>query len=247
MGGPFWRRQEETVADMVSDRLVRSIAELTDLLQRDQTLGTNVARLAEVAVTSVPGCDAASVALSVEGSAATAAISARVALELDLVQYDAGEGPCLSSMERAETIRLDVVEQGDEMPHFAVGARQRGIRSVLSVPAVVRGRSVGTLNLYSRTHLFDESGETIAHLLAAQVAIAISRSPEMAIAQQVADAAQQESNDAADVAMATGLLMVDEDCTREQAEGLLRSASRHDERTILEVARQLITEQRRRP
>jgi GAF domain-containing protein len=220
--------------------------ELTDLLQREQTLGTSLAQLAEVAVSSVPGCGAASIALSVEGVAATAAISARVALELDLVQYATGDGPCLRSLARAETIRVDIVEADDELPHFAAGARLRGVRSVLSVPAVLDEQPVGTLNLYSFGGPFDDEGTGAARVLATQVAIAISRSPELVLAQRVADEAQEEAEDAAEVSLATGLLMANEACTRQQAEGLLHSAADRDERSVVQIARRIIAEQQRR-
>jgi len=47
-------------------------------------------------------------------------------------------------------------------------------------------------------------------------------------------------NDDADVNVAAGLLMVNESCTAEQAQGLLRQAAYHDDRTILEIAQRII-------
>jgi GAF domain-containing protein len=228
----------------MSDDIVSTLQELAKVLQSERTLGAALAGIAEAATISVPGCDAASIAISIAGRPATAAITARVALELDLVQYDLDDGPCLSSFQTMSTLRIDLIDQDADFPHFAVAAKQRGIRAVLSVPATWGTEVVGTLNIYSRTHPFDETAATIAAVLAAQVAIAISRSPEFAAARAVVEEAQRNADDHADINLATGLLMVEQACTTEQAEGLLREAATHDEQTILEIAHRIIEQHR---
>jgi GAF domain-containing protein len=223
-----------------SDDLVTILEELAEVLQSQRTLGTALAGIAEAATVSVPGCDAASIAIAIAGRPATAAITARVALELDMVQYDTQDGPCLTSFGTMRTVRVDLVEDGDAFPHFAPAAQRKGVRGVLSVPASWGDEAVATLNLYSRAGPFDESAVSIAAVLAAQVAIAVSRSPEFAAARSVVEAAQRNADDQADVNLATGLLMVNEACTAEQAEGLLRQAATADEQTIAEIAQRII-------
>jgi GAF domain-containing protein len=223
-----------------SEDLVNALQQLAEVLQTQQTLGGALAGIAEAATASVPGCDAATIAISIEGRPATAAMTARVALELDMVQYDTDDGPCLTTFRTMNTVRLDLTEKNDPFPHFAVAARKRGVRSVLSVPSTWGNEVVATLNLYSRSGLFDESAAAVATVLAAQVAIAVSRSPEFAAARAVVEEAQRNSEDQAQVDLAAGLLMVNQACTAEQAEGLLREAAEHDERTILEIAHRII-------
>jgi GAF domain-containing protein len=192
----------------------------------------------------VPGCDAASISISIAGRPATAAVTARVALELDMVQYDTADGPCLASFQSMNTVRVDLMDEGDAFPHFARAARRKGIRGVLSVPATWGNEVVATLNLYSRGGAFDETAASIASVLAAQVAIAVSRSPEFAAARGVVEQAQRDTDDDAEVNLAAGLLMVSESCTAEQAEGLLRQAANQDEQTILEIAHRIIQQHR---
>ena len=116
--------------------------------------------------------------------------------------------------------------------------------SVLSIPATWGGEVVATLNLYSRSGPFDETAGTIARLLAAQVAIAVSRSPEFAASRAVVEQGQRDAEDQANVNMATGLLMINEACTAEQAEGLLREAAANSEQTVLEIAQRIIEQHR---
>ena len=163
-----------------------------------------------------------------------------VALELDLVQYDTDDGPCLTSFRTASTLRLDLTEQHETFPHVAIAARRVGVRAVLSVAATWGGETVATFNLYNRTGPFDKSAETVAAVLAAQVAIAVSRSPEFAAARAVVEEAQRNTDDRSQISFATGLLISSQDCTREQAEGLLRDAAEKADQTILHIAQRII-------
>src|SRR4051812_16013623 len=119
---------------MTMEDLVGALQRLAEVLQTQRTLGGALAGIAEAATLSVPGCDAATIAISVEGRPATAATTARVALELDMVQYDAGDGPCLTTFRTMSSMRLDLTEPDDSFPHFAVAAKSRGVCAVLSVP-----------------------------------------------------------------------------------------------------------------
>ncbi len=225
---------------------VRSaLQQLADVIQDEESLGAALASIAESATSSVPGCDAASIAISLEGRPITAATTARIALELDVTQYDCHDGPCLSSFRSMSTLRLNIAEHGDAFPHFTRAAQLRGVQGVLSVPALWGDDIVGTMNLYSRERPFDETAETIAVVLAAQVAIAVSRSPEFVAARNVVEHAQRDLDDDAQVGIATGLLMVNEACTADQAERLLHSAATQDEKTIVEIANRIVDQHHR--
>jgi len=230
---------------MTSEKdLVSTIEELASVLQTQRTLGGALAHIAEVATGSVPRCDAASIALSINGRPATAATSARIALELDLVQYDLTDGPCLTSFRTMASLRLGVLELNEQFPHFAVAARNRGVTDVLSVPALWGDELVATLNLYSRSGPFDETAAAVAAVLSTQVAIAVSRSPEFAAARDVVEHAQRDTDDEADINMATGMLMVTQACSAKQAGGLLRQAAEDDNLSILEIAQRIIQQHR---
>jgi GAF domain-containing protein len=172
-------------------------------------------------------------------------MTSRIALELDMAQYDAHDGPCLSSFRSRHTLRLDVADGGDSFPHFSRVAELSGVKGVLSVPALWGNDIVGTMNLYSRIGPFDQTAETVAAVLATQVTIAISRSPEFVAARTVVEQAQRDLEDQAKISVATGLLMVNEACAADQAEALLRSAAAQDERTIVEIAERIIDQHSR--
>jgi GAF domain-containing protein len=229
---------------VISEDLLATLSELADVLQTRRSLGGALANIAEVATRSVPRCDAASVALSINGRPTTASATARVALELDMVQYDLHDGPCLRTFRTMEALRLDLVGLEEQLPHFAVAARELGVTSVLSTPAIWGDEPVATLNLYSRSGVFDETAEDIAAVLATQVTIAVSRSPEFAAAREVVEQAQRDSDDQADISVATGMLMSSQTTSAEHAAGLLRRAAQDDEETILGIAQRIIRQHR---
>src|SRR3954452_20288021 len=105
---------------MSSEDLVNALQALAEVLQTQQTLGGALASIAEAATASVPGCDAATIAISIEGRPATAAMTARVALELDMVQYNTNAGTCLPTFRTMNPARLNLTEKNDPFPHFAV-------------------------------------------------------------------------------------------------------------------------------
>lgn len=224
----------------MASELAVALSALADVLQRQRTLGGTLAGIAEAATVSVPGCDAASVALSIEGRPATSAATARVALELDVAQYHRGEGPCLAAFCDGSTLRLDLVDSDEPFPHFARAARERGVVAVLSLPVMWDREIVATLNLYSRSGPFDDDAGAAAAVLGAQVAIAVSRSPEFTVARAMVERAQQDVDERTDVNVATGLLMANEECSAQQAEGLLAEAAAHNEESLVAVARRII-------
>ena len=66
--------------------VVSALQQLAEVIQGEESLGTALANIAEAATSSVPGCDTASIGISLEGRPITAATTARIALELDLTQ-----------------------------------------------------------------------------------------------------------------------------------------------------------------
>src|SRR4051794_26216530 len=107
------------------DALTEALGKLAEVLQSQNSLAVALANVAEAATESAPRCDAASIALSINGRPATATATARVALELDMVQYDLHDGPCLTSFRTMQSLRIDLVEPFEDFPHFAVAARER--------------------------------------------------------------------------------------------------------------------------
>jgi len=227
----------------MSNDLVAAISALSRVLLTDQSLNGDLLRIAAAAEWTVPGCDGASIALSIDGHPRTDAATDKVVLELDLAQYEAGDGPCLLALREARPVRLDLISEQDRFQHFAQRAARDGVRSSLSLPIRVDGEAVGTINLYSYAEAaFDETSQSVAALLVGQAGVAISRSRLLEMGRRAAEMAQRSADDRADVNMAEGILMSIERCSAEQATALLRNAVTSEEQTLASMARQIIAE-----
>src|SRR5215203_5947999 len=158
------------------DELADALTQLAVGLLGETSLGEDLDRLARLARHLIPVSSGASIALLVDGEPSTAAVSDRVAIELDMVQYHEAEGPCLTAL-GGDAIRVAYLPSDERFPHFAVGAADQRVLSVLSLPVRNDGSTIGTLNLYSRqADAFDDDAERVGAVLAAEVALAIVHS-----------------------------------------------------------------------
>jgi GAF domain-containing protein len=116
----------------------------------------------------------------------------RVTLQFDLVQYDAGDGPCVAAL-GGEMIRIGYLAADERFPRFARGAADRPVQSVLSTPAIDHGHVVGSLNPYSHdVDAFDDQTQDIALVMAAEVAHALVRSAVLSTARTTREQLQAQ-------------------------------------------------------
>jgi GAF domain-containing protein len=228
-------------------QLQAALAELALAVFTSRTLSQNLERLVGLACRMVPSCASGSIAILVDGQPTTAAVTDHLAFELDLVQYDTGEGPCLTAL-GGQTVRFAVLDQSERFPHFAVGAADRRIRSVLSTPIRHDNDIVGTLNLYSRQpDGFDEQAQRVADVTAAEASTAIVTSRIYEQARQRRDELQVVHDEEVQISQAQGALMAVQLCSAEQATGLLTHAADATGDDLVEVARRILDEVRRQP
>jgi len=223
-------------------QLQAALAELALAVFTGHSLKQDLQRLIRVACRLLPGEVSGSIALLADGRPSTTAVSDHVALELDMVQYETGEGPCLTALGGA-TVRIGILADDEQFPHFAVGAADRRIRSVLSVPIRDNGDVLGTLNLYSRQpDGFDDHARHVAEIIAAEAATAIATSAVYDEARRVRDELQSTHDEQTQISQAEGALMAIQSCTAEQAANLLAGAAAATGDTLVEVAQRILTE-----
>jgi transcriptional regulator with GAF, ATPase, and Fis domain len=216
---------------------------LNRLLTSQRVLSTKLEAIAELVQRVVPGCDAASIAMIVEESSLTGASSSQLAIEADLVQYQQGEGPCLTAAQGGSTVRIDALHHDERFEHFAPGAIEVGVESVLSVPLSSDGEVVGSINLYSTTaHAFsDDVPGLIADLSSYAVALIVGSSVHEATVDVLARLIEV-IDDSAQVEIAIGLLIVRRNMSAGPAWEHLQALATDAGVSIVERARALIAE-----
>jgi GAF domain-containing protein len=222
-------------------RLSEALTSLAVALLNDKTLKDSLERLARVACRLIPDCSGGSVSMLVEGEPSTVATTDTVSLELDIAQYDGDDGPCIRAL-GGEMIRIGYIPSDERFPHFARGAADRRVLSVLSTPAIDHGTVVGSLNLYSRrSNGFDDDAEAVALVMAAEVAHALVRSAVLATARTTRDQLQEQHDEHVLVSRAQGVLMALHDCSVAQADDLTRNAAGVNGERLITTAERILS------
>ncbi len=125
--------------------------------------------LARLAWHGVPGCDGASLSLMAIGEATTLAATHDSVRDLDTVQYDAGQGPCISAMREGRIFTVTDYATETRWPTVDPAFREAGVRSSLSLPLTDDGVTLGGLNMYSdKPSAFTEQSSQAAATFARQ-------------------------------------------------------------------------------
>lgn len=221
------------------DRMQR----VTKLLSTQRTLPAKLEAVVALVERTIPNCHAAGIILLVDGKPTSAAVSDRLALEIDLVQYRTGEGPCLAAMDTASAVKIEVLESDSRFIRFAPGALDRQIHSVLSIPLIALEQVVGALNLYSHLpNAFDTATEEAVQPMADYAAESIGTSPLYASALDLVEGLVETMESRALINRAVGVIMAGERRTAEEALDRLRELALASSEPMQVVARWVLEE-----
>jgi GAF domain-containing protein len=218
--------------------LALKFAAVARALESEATAAATLQRVVEIARLIVPGCHHAGVTVLRRGRPETPAATDGVSGEVDKVQYEAGEGPCLSAILEQDTFRTgDLAEEG-RWPRFSRPAAERtGVRSVLAYRLFTEADTLGALNLYSRERdAFDDDAEAIVTILAAHAALALARARER---EQISGLEQAVASNRS-IGMAIGILMATRRVGQDEAFDLLRTVSQRTNRKLREIADEVV-------
>jgi GAF domain-containing protein len=189
----------------------------------------------------VDGDSSGGVTVIEQGRTTTVASSDERTKLLDEIQYADGDGPCLQSARTGEPVTMLDIDTETRWPAYQLLARQRGLRSSLSLPLSVGDDATGALNLYV-FELHDFGDEERAAL--AQFRDEASRAISLALRH---DQVTRE-NDHLHNAMASrrvidqaiGIIMAQNRCSADDAFGVLRRASMNRNVKIQQLAVDMI-------
>lgn len=192
--------------------------------------------LVGMAVEHVDGCTDAGVCVTAQRRRAhSAAATSDRARRADELQYALGEGPVLEASLGAELVHCTDLTTETRWPRWAPAVVEEcGFRSALCVRLYTWDRSFGALTLYSPDpDAFDETARAEAHALAAHAAIAI-------VSAQHAEHLHRALDTRTTIALALGMLMERFDLSHDDAFGVLRRVSSHENRKLHQVAAELV-------
>ena len=165
------------------------------------------------------------------------------AQRMDDVQYAADDGPCLTCLREGVAISVPDIRSDQRWPAFARRAAEEGAGSSLSVPMVVRERTVGTLNLYSRSaHALDTTDRAQAAQFAGYTAAAVALALELAEREQREHHLETALRSRSTIDQAMGVLMGQAHITAAAAFRILRQRSHNANVKLRDVAAAVIAD-----
>jgi len=146
-------------------------------INQTRTLDTTLTTIVETAARSLPGIDHVGVTIaSRAGTMETIAATDDLVSELDRLQYDLGEGPCVHAILSEPVTRIENASLERRWPRFMPPAIARGLRSQLGMRLYAERQTLGSLNMYSTSEdTIDPDALHMAELFAAHASVALGR------------------------------------------------------------------------
>lgn len=217
--------------------LAQELSRVVDrALLTEQHTPTMLDELAVHAGRLVPGADGASIRLlSQHHQVSFGDASDTLPAMLDAIQAETGDGPSLDAVSAEQPVRVPDLQHEQRWPRFVSHALKTGTGSMLSVPLVAGGSSLGALTLCSRRPgAFNDDSEHVALLFASHAAVAI------AVAQKT-DGLRVALTGRDLIGQAKGILMERYNIDADHAFAVLVRASQTEHRKLRDLAHELAT------
>jgi hypothetical protein len=223
--------------------LAVEFARLTRTLLSAGTVAEVLEQVVHAAHQVVPGADLVSITLRApDGTFHTPVETDPLASKLDQVQYDTGEGPCVTAAELTGPAYIHSEHLATEpaWPRFGPAAADHGFSAVLSTALLADTRPpqlTGALNIYSRRGgALDTRARDTALLLATHASLALAgiEAVELATLRETHLRRAMQSRDV--IGQAKGILMHRRGISAEEAFDLLRHTSQDLNIKLVELA-----------
>ncbi|NYJ01841.1 transcriptional regulator with GAF, ATPase, and Fis domain [Nocardioides thalensis] len=142
-----------------------------------RSLEETLTAIVRAAQDAIPDMNHAGISISHrDGRIETLAGTDQLVWDLDSVQYDLNEGPCVSSVKDDPVVVVEHARQEQRWPRYMPRAVEAGLRAQLALRLYTDEDTIGGLNLYS-TESETVSSDTVqmAELFAAHATIALNR------------------------------------------------------------------------
>jgi hypothetical protein len=232
--------EHPTTSEDASSELTVSLAETAGALFSAGSLKDTLQRVVDLAVETIDGCDFAGVFVFDGAVITTPVHTDPVVIEVDALQHQSGEGPCLDAIAEGATFYADELADDVRWPRFGPQADAAGIRSALALRLSADGAR-GAVNLYSGyPQAFGVVDRAKGLILAQLAGLALSLAEAHDEEELRADNLQAGLITREVIGQAEGILMERERISSDQAFDILRRASQHLNIKLRDVAEALV-------
>lgn len=226
----------------LADEITAVFARATRLLLTEETVSHALRLITDAATAAIPGALGAGVSLiDSSGLRQTAAASGAVVAAADALQYELGEGPCITAWATGETVLVEDLASERRWQRWAPAASDLGISSSVSCPLLSGGLALGAVKVYSDGAQPAGNGMVrLAELFAEQATIFVIHSHAREAARTLSDRLQESLAQRDTISMAKGLLMARNGANDEVAHRELMMLSRRSGKPLALVAAELL-------
>jgi hypothetical protein len=229
-----------TAEDANRGDVAASITELQRLLLATSGVEEFLDELVVLAARTVHDQVSCGVTVQSGGSATTVASSDARARQVDEVQYQLEDGPCLRAMRTGETLYVEDTSGPESWGGYSPRAAANGIGSSYSLPLAAE-EITGAMNFYATSaHAFGNAEIRRAEQFAAGASAALALSARQASSAQLSTQLQEALASRAVIDQALGIVMAQERCTSAQAFAILRQASQNRNVKLRDIASQIV-------
>lgn len=214
--------------------------QLSGLLLEEESRSSALEHVVHLAVATIPRCDECGISVRTRAGVFTTAGTGDVEA-LDARQYAVNQGPCLDALDHGKPYRLTLRDNGSRWPDFVEAMTDSGMEAMLAVPLIVRERTLGALNIYSRTPApFSAEDFSIAELYAGQAGVALANLETHETAVELAAQLRRALDSRAVIEQAKGILMASRGLTAQQAFETLVAASQRENRKLRDISTEVV-------
>ncbi|CAH0291586.1 hypothetical protein SRABI83_04225 [Arthrobacter sp. Bi83] len=226
----------------LADELAALTARIADLLLTHDTVKQAVQALAQALVEAIPGTAGAGITLmDARGRRTSTASTDPVVLDADQLQYDLGQGPCLTAWAQQSTITVEDTRTETRWPAWTRAIAHLPLRSVISSPLSTPDGAIGAMKVYSPIPGgFDSRAVRVIELLTRPAALMLANAQARDSAQRLSDGLIRALGDRDAVRTATGILMERFRLSRDQALAALITTSRKRHEPLHQLSREIV-------
>jgi GAF domain-containing protein len=225
----------------LTDELAAVFARMTGLLLSEDTVAAALGLLSSLAQETVPGSTGAGVSIIDENHERSSGSTDERVLQADSLQYELGEGPCLTAAAERRLVRIDDLAADRRWPRWADAAAGLGLSAVMSAPMVAADTSLGAIKVYAEhPGTFDARSEQLLTLFSTQAALLVGNLQTSERAKRLSENMRQAIHGRDVINVAKGVLMGRNGVNEDAAFGMLLARAADDGSTLAETARSVV-------
>jgi len=175
------------------------------------------------------------------GAADTIVATESFVTEMDAVQYDLKQGPCISAVAGEQLVISGSIALDPRWPEFGPQSAGFGVQSSLSVPLITSDGVVGSLNVYAHEKdVFDDRAALLGGYFGVPAAIVVQNAQILAESRRLALHLRKALSNRITVERAIGVLMTRSGESPDEAMAKIRTISHTEHKKIDLVAQNIV-------